>query len=138
MKIVVNKCFGGFGLSRKAIKRYFELIGKECYFYEQTKYSYRDGKEEYSITSENNSGSFVSCSTKYLGDKIDKVPNEYYFSHYDIERTDSNLIKVVEELGSEADGNFANLRVVEIPDDIEWEIDDYDGVETVHEVHRSW
>ena len=26
----------------------------------------------------------------------------------------------------------------EIPDDVEWEIDDYDGIETIHEVHRSW
>jgi len=28
--------------------------------------------------------------------------------------------------------------VVDIPDDIEYEIDDYDGIESVHEAHRSW
>jgi hypothetical protein len=138
MKVVVNRCFGGFGLSGKAIKRYLELTGRECYFYEQTKYSYKDGKDEYSITNEDNGGMFVTCSTKYLGDKIDKVPKEYYFYYGNIERTDENLIKVVEELGYEADGRCASLEVVEIPNDIEWEIDDYDGQESVHEVHRSW
>jgi hypothetical protein len=30
------------------------------------------------------------------------------------------------------------LEVIDIPDDIEWFISDYDGVETVHEAHRSW
>lgn len=138
MKIVVNRCFGGFGLSGKAIKRYLELTGRECYFYKQTKYGFKDGREEYSITNEDNNGMFVTCSTKYLGDKINEVPEEYYFSHYNIERTDENLITVVEELGSEANGSCANLEIVEIPDDIEWEIDDYDGQESIHEVHRSW
>lgn len=138
MKIVVNRCFGGFGLSGKAIKRYLELTGRECYFYEQTKYSYKDGREEYKITNEDNGGMFISCSTKYLGDKIDKVPEEYYFYYGNIKRTDEKLTKVVEELGSEASGSCSNLRVVEIPDGVEWEIDDYDGQESIHEVHRSW
>jgi len=138
MKIVVNRCFGGFGLSGKAIKRYLELTGRECYFYKQTKYSYKDGRGKYKITNEDNGGMFISCSTKYLGDKIDKVPKEYYFYYGNIERTDENLIKVVEELGSEASGSCSNLKVVEIPDGIEWEIDDYDGQESIHEVGRSW
>ena len=30
------------------------------------------------------------------------------------------------------------MKVVEIPDDISWEISDYDGWETVEEIHRSW
>ncbi len=33
-KIVINNCFGGFGLSPKAVKRIAELQGKECYFFE--------------------------------------------------------------------------------------------------------
>lgn len=138
MKIVVNKCFGGFGLSNKAIKRYLELTGRECYFYEQTKYNFKCGRDEYSITNEDNNGMFVHCLTKFLGNTIDKVPEEYYFSHYEIERTNPNLIKVIDELGDEANGRCANLMVVEIPDNVNWEIDDYDGIETIHEVHRSW
>ena len=44
MKIVINVCFGGFSLSNKAIKRYLELKGEECYFYKQTKWNYSDGE----------------------------------------------------------------------------------------------
>jgi hypothetical protein len=45
---------------------------------------------------------------------------------------------VVEALGDSASGDFAALKVVEIPDDVEWEIHDYDGKESVRERHRSW
>lgn len=55
-----------------------------------------------------------------------------------IERTDPNLVKVVESLGEEANGHLSRLKVVEIPDDVEWFIDDYDGIETIHEKHRIW
>ena len=138
MKVVVNRCFGGFGLSGKAIKRYLELTGRECYFYEQTKYSYKDGKDEYSIINKDNGGMFVSCSIEYLGDKIDKIPEKYYFYYGNIERNDENLVKVVEELGEKADGSCASLDVVTIPDGVLWEIDHYDGQESIHEVPRSW
>jgi hypothetical protein len=54
-------------------------------------------------------------------------------------RTSLKLIKVIEEIGlKEASGSHAELRIAEIPDDVEWEIDEYDGIESVHEVHRSW
>lgn len=54
-------------------------------------------------------------------------------------RTNPKLVEVVERLGSErASGHFAKLKVIEIPDGIDWVIDDYDGIETVHEKHRSW
>ena len=33
MKIVINKCFGGFGLSLKAMKLYLERKGKEMFVY---------------------------------------------------------------------------------------------------------
>ena len=32
----------------------------------------------------------------------------------------------------------SDLKVVEIPDDVEWEIEEYDGNEWVSEVHRCW
>jgi hypothetical protein len=48
------------------------------------------------------------------------------------------LIQVVEELGEKASGRFADLKVVEIPDDVEWQIDEYDGLEWVSERHRTW
>ena len=53
-------------------------------------------------------------------------------------RSNEDLVRVVEKLGSEASGFLANLKVVEIPDDTEWEIEEYDGLEWVAEKHRTW
>ena len=83
MHIVINSCYGGFGLSDKALDMYKQLSNKS---------------EVYS---------------------------------FKLDRTDPILIQVVEALGAEADGRFAKLRIIEIPDDIEWEITEYDGFESV-------
>lgn len=55
-----------------------------------------------------------------------------------IPRDDEKLVRVVEELRAEANGHCAELKVVSIPDDIQWEIRKTDGVEHVSEVHRRW
>jgi len=139
MKIVINRCFGGFGLSPIAIKEYLKLKGKECFFYKQTKYNINDGTEEYSRIDNPKNQMSVHPYTKDLGEKTNCFEyNEYYFHVRDIERNDQDLISVVEELGESASGWAANLQVIEIPDDVDWEISDYDGLESVEEKHRSW
>ena len=35
-------------------------------------------------------------------------------------------------------GCCSRLKVVEIPDGIEWQIEEYDGKEWVAETHRTW
>lgn len=141
MKVVVNRCCGGFGLSDKAIEMIMNRKGLSCFRYKQTKYNWRDGIVEY--TRCNSFGKNVIGNyylTKDVGEKINKIPNEYcWYYGSKLERTDSDLIAIVEELGEEsASGRFAQLKIVEIPNDVNWEIYDYDGVETIHEVHRSW
>ena len=37
-----------------------------------------------------------------------------------------------------AGGCYARLEIIEIPDKVEWEIDEYDGLEWVAEKHRRW
>lgn len=107
MKIVINVCYGGFGLSDKAIEKYLE--------YEYGRFT-KEGRDY------------------YIGD----FRNGDYFSEYDILRDNLNLIKVVEELKEDANGMFAKLKIVEIPDDVTWDISEYDGWETIHEIHRIW
>lgn len=87
MKVVINRCWGGFGLSEKAMAM-FKALG---------------------------------------GDKL-----------YCCKRNDPILVKVVETLGEEANDEYSSLKVVEIPDDVDFYIDDYDGMETIEECHRSW
>lgn len=58
---------------------------------------------------------------------------------WDGDRCDRHLLSIIELLGSEkVSGPFAALKIVEIPDDVVWEITEYDGYERVEEVHRSW
>lgn len=102
MKIVINTCYGGFGLSDKASHALAEL---------------KDVKLEVLMI--------------FAGATIFKnMPA--------IERDDPDLVRVVEELGKEANGRYADLKVVEIPDDVKWDIEEYDGSEWIAEVHRTW
>lgn len=55
-----------------------------------------------------------------------------------IPRDDEKLIQVVEELRQAANGHAAELRIVEIPDDVNWVITKTDCGEHVSEAHRTW
>jgi len=89
MKIVINTCFGGFGLS------------------------------------------YIACDEIIRRGGTDD-------DLWDISRTNPILVAMVEEDSELYSGNFAQLKVVEIPDDVEWEISDYDGQEHIAEKHRRW
>ena len=48
-------------------------------------------------------------------------------------------MRVVEELGGDAAGSaVAVLKVVRIPANVSWIIQDYDGLEWVAERHQTW
>lgn len=57
---------------------------------------------------------------------------------WEIDRADPELVHVVEMLGKDANGSHARLKVVEIPADVAWKIEEHDGVEHIAEVHRTW
>ena len=113
-KIVINSCHGGFGLSHTAVALYAEFSGINVIAidseYDWWKLYYIDGIED----------------------------DEHYFRPADIKRDDPHLIAVVAELGEAANDQHADLKIVEIPDDIEWEIAEYDGLEWIAEKHRTW
>lgn len=142
MKIVINKCYGGFGVSPLGLKMYAELKGKKAYFYTQTKYSFIDKVDEYSkIKTPSRDSMGIYCSTKDYGKSFSQFPKDSdktFIWEHNLKRTDKSLVKVVETLGVKANGWAANLRVIDILDGISYEIDDYDGIESIHEEHRSW
>lgn len=117
MKLVINRCYGGFGLSDAAVVRYAELKGINLVMEE---------------SNENFGGSVF-----YLDGIKD---DEHYFSYYDLsnDRSDPILVQVVEELGQAANGFAADLHVVDIPDDVEYTVEEYDGIEWIAEKHRTW
>ncbi len=60
------------------------------------------------------------------------------YGYCKLKRSDPKLVSCVEKLGTKANGECAELEIVEIPDDVDWEICDYDGKEWVAEKHRTW
>lgn len=91
MKVVINTCYGGFGLSDEALAKYKAIKG---------------------------------------------ITEEVYY--WNIERDDPALVQVVEEMGDAAAGSYAYLKIVNIPDDVQWYIEEDDGMEWVAETHRTW
>ncbi len=134
MKVVVNTCYGGFGLSNKAILRYAELKGIKLYPFGISYLT--NNKTWFPVELKDIKENHLHWSTT----PIDKIKNNDadYFSPFNINRIDPALIQVVEELGEQANGMCADLEIRDIPDDVDWFIDDYDGIETIHEEHDSW
>jgi hypothetical protein len=97
-KVVINSCFGGFGLSHKAVERLAQI--------------------------------------KCVPDDGEVIHHFQHSSDNHI-RSDQDLVKIVEELGDEASGCCAKLSIVDVPDDAQWYVHEYDGLETVRE-GRVW
>lgn len=111
-KIVINRCYGGFGVSRVALHSLRKMGNKHAL--EET-----DVGEKWPESNDVRIDSYDSF--------LDDIP-----------RDDLQLVTVVEKLGSKASASLANLIVVEIPDDVKWVVEEYDGNEWVAEKHRTW
>ncbi len=56
----------------------------------------------------------------------------------EIPRDDPILVEIVETLGKESWDEYASLKIVEIPEDVNWILQEYDGNEWIAEKHRTW
>lgn len=137
MKIVLNGCYGGYGLSYEAMVLYWHARGRDLYFYRDISvydsYSKIHKYERISLAdiqrSRNTWTGYIYCTTEDQGEYIFNFP-ENVVSDRDIDRTDPILISVVETMGSEAaSGRFASLYIEEIPNGTQYKIDNYDGIE---------
>lgn len=166
MKVVINVCYGGFSLSTRGVQRLAELQGRECYFYVHPRKA--DGGIDFDrqvrVTREEAEDAFSwsafdipDAETKLFGRYSNtewhaaspeqrQAWNQEYDRHQienrELSRHDPLLVRVVEELGGEhrqgASGAHAELRIVEIPEGVDYEIDEYDGMEHIAEKHRTW
>lgn len=138
MKVVINDCHGGFSLSYGGMLRYCELKGIEVWPVESENWA---GSWTYWKVPEGlRVGRDDDFHTWPLEERqaYNQMYSEQTVCPYKIERSDPVLVQVVEELGKEAGGRCASLKVVEIPDDVKWHIAEYDGSEWVAEDHRTW
>lgn len=146
MKVVINTSYGGFGLSYEAKKQYLAKQGKEAFCFAT---DFKTGGYKIIPTADTSALSLIVADISDFDTQYNAIPerteerNEFYKAHvisaYDLERTDPILISVIEEFGAEiCSGSLAKLQIVEIPDDVQWEIQDYDGAEWIAEKHRTW
>jgi hypothetical protein len=103
-EIMINDQYGGFGLSKKAVKLYCEKTNID---YKSHNAGFECGVNDVSAT---------------------------------IERTDVNMIQIVKELGSEANGKYCTICIEQIPIKYKdsYEIYEYDGKETVRFNHNKY
>ena len=130
-KVVYNSCYGGFSLSPKAEKLLWERkTGKEIFVYES---DFRNNNyikvTDFDKCSSLSTYYFV---TKDYGDVlVEELPDEWMdYEVRRIPRHDKDLVAVVEELGSAANGSCASLEIEKIATPM-YRISDYDGCETV-------
>lgn len=112
MKIVINKKVGGFGLSSAAMN-FMAEHGVSDSYYEEHKKELNDPEAWWQ---------FKIDHWEYEGDRGNPV-----------------LVDTVETLGSDANGDYAALKIVEIPDGVQYKIISYfSGIEYIEEKHRIW
>ena len=74
------------------------------------------------------------AETRYR--ELTNIPSTEHL--WDLSRDCPHLVQTVQELGEQANGRYAHLKIVTIPDDVEWTVMEYDGAEWVAEAHRTW
>lgn len=83
MQVVINRCYGGFGLSAEVEEIITNLLGEDGF--------------------------------------------------HEMERHSPILVSLVKQMGERANGNCAKLEVVDIPDGLDYDIEEYDGYESLTE-----
>ena len=132
MKVVYNACYGGFGLSDKAIKLYLDLsktpyveikvkssFGSDVNFYKTVP----DLKLQAMLLEDSWHSDFTDEQRKWVNDNMFSI-------NRDLERHDPILVQIVEELGKEASNMSARLEIAEIKGN-KYRINEYDGSESV-------
>jgi hypothetical protein len=141
-KVVINACFGGFGLSHEGVMHYAKLAGLTLYPESDGKYASLTGPTYYTAPKDERLPVLHGDEWAMASMEERRQSNENYdknsLSPRDIARDDPHLVATVEQLGAAASGRCASLRVVEIPADVAYVIEEYDGNEHVAEAHRTW
>ncbi len=128
MEIMINGCYGGFGFSLEALEEYYKKpISK-----------YVRSDKDINLYLKSPNGHVFAASDKETLTYEELFSSNGLRIREDIDRTDERMIEIVRSMGDRANGMCADIRIIEIPDDIDWVIEDYDGKEHVAEKHSTW
>jgi len=140
--VVINTQHGGFGLSQLGIERYLEIKGLKFWPEENERFGRLVGPRYWLVPEDQRLDDPDATEWHSMTLAERQQHNQLYgqqvFCDRDLDRDDPVLVQVVQELGEEANTRYSNLKVVEIPADVEWQIEEYDGLEWVAEKHRTW
>lgn len=139
MKLVINTCYGGFGLSTAAYEKLIEY-GVPVRAYIDQKYD-EDSKRY--LPEPLNDGEVIfdrslSKGSSSINDMMLKHGDRYWDCWTQKNRAHPLVVRVVKELGKAANGRCADLKIVNIPKGVDYVIEEYDGLESIHETHRVW
>ena len=125
--IVINRCYGGFGLSYAGVMDYARRLGIKVYAYQSARKT--DGHLDFKrFVPWDGKTECFSPIYSTVEAKDGDFPDGAIFSRSDIKRDDPHLVATVKALKAKANGDYAKLTIVQIPDDVTWDIDDYDGM----------
>ena len=126
-KVVYNACYGGFGLSKEACQRYWDIKGQQVWM--------EDGQFGAYFTvwfvppEERPEQKEWSSMTMDERDNFNYQYSKHTWRESNVDRHDPVLVQVVEELGDKANAKHAQLKIDEV--DGPYRIDEYDGNESV-------
>jgi len=137
-KVVINTCYGGFGLSHKAIMEYYKRKGITAYAFVDARDDGHCDFTHFKPYTNQEHPFIIHYASKPLNEDGTYDQTAYLAQGRELQRDDPDIIAIVEKMGKKSWGQHAELSIVEIPADVEWEIEEYDGAEHIAETHRTW
>ncbi len=140
IQVVINKCYGGFSISPEAA----------LWLYERGMTEIATPVEEYWKDDQNPDDALgfkaqLANWREYIASPCERFcfivfsPDEkFVLDVRPAKRDNPLLVECVKTLGKKANGSCAELAIVEIPDGVDWFVDEYDGYEHIAESHRTW
>ena len=133
MKVVINKGFHQFCLSLEALQKMFGNV----YIYQHDWLLDLYFRQDSWLDRRNKSNIFIYSIHDY-GKETLRIDDKHKIYFETMDRSLDKLVSVVEEMGQKAGAYGTDLKIVEIPDDVNWEIEEFDGQERIREVGRIW
>ena len=132
-KVVYNSCYGGFGLSKEACQRYWDIKGQQVWIEDDTQFKSLGLFTVWLVAPEDRipakgGDDFYSMN---MDERVayNQAYSKHTWSDSNVDRHDPVLVQVVEELGDKANGKHAKLAIEEVYGS--YRIDEYDGSERV-------
>lgn len=139
MKIIISKTYGGLEVPAMVLKKWFE---PEAFLYKDLRVENVFKRPDDDDIIERRDKLYITSAdfgetatqTQIQSSVLSKVD---IGSIMENNRQNEKLIKIVEEYMKVVEFHQL-IKVVEVPDDVDWDIADYDGMEWVEEIHRTW